>query len=505
MKVLSGAQIREADKQTIMNEPISSLNLMERAAAKCTNWLTEQLNENKNFIIICGPGNNGGDGLAIARLLWHYQKKVTVYYCNNRQLFSDDFSSNKIRLEKETNIKPIELNDKNTSILFEEDAVIIDCIFGIGLNRKAEGWISELIGELNQLKALKVSIDIPSGLFADDTSNINGDEIIFKADYTLTFELPKLSLLLPEGIYYAGELIILNIGLDNNYISNAETSFFLVQEESARQLIKKRPITGHKGTFGHAYLVCGSAGKAGAAALCAKAAIKSGCGLVTCETASENYVSILNYAPEIMVRTGDKYSYPSEINPPPKTTAIGIGPGIGNTKETNALLKLLLNKWSGPLVMDADALNIIADDQTLLSFLPAGSILTPHPGEFDRLFNLKNPLGIERLRTQIEISKKYSLYIVLKGYRTSISSPKGRIYFNSTGNNGMASAGCGDVLTGIITSFLAQGYYPLEASILGVYIHGLSGDVALNEQSEESLVAGDLINNFGKAFKKLKT
>jgi NAD(P)H-hydrate epimerase len=504
MKVLSAAQIREADKQTILNEPITSLNLMERAATKCSSWITEKLPESKNYIVICGPGNNGGDGLAIARMLWHYQKSVTVYYCNINQVFSVDFSSNKIRLEKETDIKPTELNENNQTILFEENAVIIDCILGSGLNRKTEGWISDLIKELNQLNTLKISIDIPSGLFADDTNHINGDEVIFKADYTLTFQLPKLSLLLPEGIYYAGEFIILSIGLDYQYINKAESSFFFIQEDSARQLIKKRPITGHKGTFGHAYLIGGSAGFAGAAALCSKAAIKSGCGLVTTETALDNDVCILNYAPEIMVQTGDKRSYPSQINPPAKTSAIGIGPGIGNSKETNSLLKLLLNKWNGPLVLDADALNVIADDPTLLSFIPTGSILTPHPGEFDRLFNLKNPLGIERLRKQIEMSTKYSIYILLKGYRTSISSPKGRVYFNSTGNNGMATAGCGDVLTGIITSLVAQGYYPLEACILGTYIHGLSGDIALNEQSEESLTASELINNLGKAFKKLK-
>lgn len=506
MKIISVAQFKEADKYTIEHEPISSINLMERAARRCSEWILEHFNLKNNFVIFCGPANNGGDGLVISRLLANAGKVVTVYTLNINGKFTEEFLINKQRLINECKVIPIEISENDFTIqTIPSDALIIDAIFGNGLSRPVNGWLKELFSNINNLPNCKVAIDLPSGLSGDDIefalTNPNG---IIKCNYTLTFQTYKLSLLLTEGIVYAGEVVVLDINLSEDYFLKVETKFFAINKLAVQSLLKERLLYGHKGSFGHALLLCGSAGYSGAAALSAKAALSSGCGLTTVLTHPDCLNTINYLVPEAITRLYINNNNEINLTIPQKCTAIGIGCGLSVDNCSLQLLKQLINQYTGPLVIDADALNLLAQNKTMIPYLPLGTILTPHPGEFDRLFNLKNPSSYHRLSIQQEISVKYGIYIVLKNYRTSISTPKGRVFFNTTGNNGMATAGSGDVLTGIITGLLAQGYAPLESCIIGVYLHGLAGDLAKEHYTEYALLARHIIDYMGKAFGLMK-
>jgi NAD(P)H-hydrate epimerase len=506
MKLFSLSQVREADAYTIKHEPVSSIHLMERAALACTQWITERYDHHTEFRIICGSGNNGGDGLAVARLLTEQNYNIEVFLIRHTSDSSQDFSTNleRLRAEPATNgrIHTCDsFRDFQRPFNCSNQTVIIDALFGSGLNKPVEGFSAQVIQTINRCGAPVIAIDVPSGLYCDQL-NESSDEII-NATSTLTFQFPKLSFMFPETAAVIGEFNILDIGIHPQYIDHTFSSTHFITKKDAAQLLKKRSRIAHKGNFGHSLLIAGSHGKMGSAVLAAKACLKSGTGLLTMHIPGCGYVIMQTSVPEAMASTDAEPHFITDHIRPDNYTAIGIGPGIGTEKQTQNVLKLLIQNSNVPLVLDADALNILAENKTWYSFLPANSILTPHPKEFERL-TTKAANSSERLALQKEFSIKHKVYVVLKGAHTSISCPDGTIFFNSTGNPGMAKGGSGDSLTGIITAFMAQLYSPEQSCILGVYLHGLAGDFAAHHHSEESMTASDLIDHLGDAFNFLR-
>ncbi len=506
MKILSIEQIRDADKYTIGNEPILSIDLMERAAEKCSAWLLKNYGKDFHYLFFCGNGNNGSDGLAIARQLSDAGCEMDVFVVKASSSDSKDFSTNLERLSR--NKIPFKIISDTDEISFspKNNPLIIDAIFGSGLSREPESIAAQLIDKLNAVNIPKISIDIPSGLFGDDNLK-NSYTHVIRAAHTLTFQQPKISFLFAENFPFAGEFHVLDIGLDEKFIAEARTPFHFITHSFAKQFLKPRTKFSHKGTFGHALIVAGSMGKIGAAILSTRACLNSGVGLVTATVPKCGNYILQVAVPEAMVDASEGEDFISGriafgANKNSGFSAIGIGPGMGMEKETVQSLKLALNEYVGPLVMDADAINILAENKTWLAFLPKGTILTPHPGEFDRLTE-KHKSGFERMKTQRELSVKNGIYIVLKGAHTSIACPDGSVFFNSSGNPGMATGGSGDVLTGIITSLRAQGYNPQSACILGVYAHGLAGDISASVHSQHGMTAGNIIENLGGAWRML--
>jgi len=464
MKILSTSQIRQADQYTIMHEPISSADLMERAATQVFEWLVDHVGKDREINIFCGKGNNGGDGLVVARLLSEKGYDVKVY------LLGD------LAMTKEEGFPVI-----------KENAVIVDALFGSGLNRPVEGVAAELIDYLNRQKAIRVSIDIASGLFADAPSPRGA---IFQPDCTLTFQMPKLAFLMPENDVFTGQLEVLDIKLHPQFLHEVTTNNFLIERKMIVDIIHHRTRFSHKGTYGHALLVAGSEGKTGAAILGAKSCLRTGVGLLSVKLPQSAWTPLQTALPEAMIQVDDKME---------AFNAIGVGPGIGKDDEAQRMVKRMIQDVKVPMVMDADALNILSENKTWLSFLSAKTIMTPHPKEFERLFG-KTSNSFERLELQREMAMKYGIIIVLKGAYTATAMPNGAVFFNPTGNPGMATAGSGDVLTGMILSFLAQRYTPEEAAVLGVYLHGLAGDFAAEHNSQEAMIASDITENIGKAF-----
>lgn len=499
MKILTAQQIKQADEFTIKNEPISSIDLMERAAIKCVEWLKNKYNTDKSFAIFCGVGNNGGDGLAIARLLTENNYRVKVFVVEFSKNYSKDFELNLEKLKK-TNVELVILSEKDFQFKIAAESIVIDAIFGSGLNKPIEGFVAKIIHQLNSHQV--VSIDIPSGLFGEDNQHNNIKNII-TASYTLTFEQPKLAMMFPQNNIFCGECTILPIGLHPDYIKTVETPYFFTTKQDVKGLVLPRQKFSHKGIYGHALLIAGSLGKMGAAVLSSKACLRSGVGLLTVHVPTVGLQILQTAVPEAMCSVDEENNHFTAIKNTEKYQAIGIGPGIGLEKQTQNALKLLIQNTTLPMVIDADALNILAENKTWLSFLPNNSILTPHPKEFERLVG-KWSNDEERLKLQIDFSAKNNVIVVLKGAHTSISTPSGNVYFNSSGNPGMATAGAGDVLTGIITSLLAQGYLPENAAILGVYLHGVAGDIALEHTGEEALIASDIISAIADAFGWIK-
>jgi hydroxyethylthiazole kinase-like uncharacterized protein yjeF len=500
MKVFSVEQIRAFDAFTIENEPIASIDLMERASTVFTHWFTTLFNnEDIPVTIFCGPGNNGGDGLAVARLLYDKFYPVKVVFCVIGKNTSTDFSINRERLPTviQQNLVSLEKGDPFPSI--PTNSIIIDGIFGSGLSRPVEGYWGDLIGHINNLSNKVVSIDIPSGMFADNHSTGN----IIQADHTLSFELPKLGFFFSENSPYTGQWNFRSIGLSPSYLKSEPTNNFYTVPDDVRSLLKKPGKFDHKGTYGHALLIMGSFGKIGAATLAAKACLRTGCGLVTVHLPGCGYEIMQTSVPEIMVSIDSadhSFENAPEIAP---FSSVGMGCGLGTAPATAKALHNIIKKSKHPILLDADALNILSEHKHWLKALPENSILTPHPGEFRRLFG-DSANDFERNKLQRELAQKYKVIILLKGAHTCIADPKGNCYFNSTGNPGMATAGSGDVLSGMITSLLAQNYTPLSAAILGVYLHGLAGDLASEANGEESLIASDIIFAIGQAYKKLK-
>lgn len=497
MKILSAEEIRLWDQYTIQHEPIASIDLMERAAAKCVDWIEENGFVEDSFSIFCGKGNNGVDGLAIARLLAEKNYSVKVYVLEFGHKGTDDFQQNLSRLHNYLDGEIFYIQSEDNFHDLNRNEIVIDALFGSGLNRAVEGVTAKLIDHINNSGCKVISIDIPSGLFVDRSSKEN---TIIKAKHTLSFQCYKPAFLVAENADFIGEVHILDIRLHKDFLNSIHNRFELVDDDIIHSIYKPRNRFAHKGNFGHALLVAGSYGKIGAAVLSTKACLRSGVGLLTCHIPKCGYEILQSSVPEAMVSTDFNSSFNTKLETDLSLyDAIGIGPGIGTASETRALLKELFETYHYPIVLDADALNIIASQNELLQLIPAGSILTPHPKEFERLFG-ESTNDFDRIQQATQKAKDFNCVIALKGHHTLIASPDGKAFFNSTGNAGMATAGSGDVLTGILTGLLAQGYDSIEAVILGVYLHGLAGDFAAKELSLEAMIADDIITNLGTAF-----
>lgn len=499
--ILTAAQIRQVDAHTIATEPISSLKLMERAAANCTNRLMKVLDHDVQVMVLAGMGNNGGDGLAMARLLWGMGQRVQVFVPQYKSGGSPDFEANLSRArEAGMDVRPLEEGQELPPMAPE--ALVIDALFGTGLQRPITGWLKALITQLNSMPNRVLAIDLPSGLFADDNT-ANDPDAIVKADRTFTLELPKLALLLPENSRYSGEWEVVPIGLDRNFIAALETKSMMLEAADTAALMPRRRRSAHKGDHGHAWLLAGGNGIMGAAILATRSCLRSGPGLVTVHVPAGQDTLVHAAAPEAMVSCDGNAEHLSSVPKFSKATAIGIGPGIGTEPVTARMLKLLIQDAPAPLVIDADAINILGENKTWLAFLPPGTVLTPHPKEFERLAG-KVRSDQERLKKAKELAMRLNVILVLKGAYTAVCSPDGRIFFNNTGNPGMAKGGSGDALTGIITGLLAQGLDPLKAALLGVHAHGRAGDLAAAEMGMDGMLPSDLIEQLPMTWKEFR-
>ena len=500
-KIFSVQQIRRADQYTILNEPVLSVDLMERAAMACKSWIADHYTKENSFIIFCGPGNNGGDGLAIARLLLAAGYRVQVYVAGAETNATQDFLTNKNRLQEQDDSLVKHLHTVNDFPVLPAGTILIDALFGTGLSRPAEGLLADLIRYINGAAATVIAIDIPSGLLADQHSDPSS--AIIQANFTLSFQFPKLAFFFPENGEYVGEWTVLDIGLSQRFIEEEPSSHFFITEDFIKTLLHTRPKFSHKGSFGHALLVTGSYGKMGAALLATDACLRSGVGLLTVHTPVCGYEILQTTHPEAMavIDSGEQY-HKDEIQTD-AFNAVGIGPGLGTHPDTQNAVRYLLTHCKRPVVIDADALNSISKQKEGEKTIPAHAILTPHLKEFARLAG-ETANDFSRHAQQLAFSQKYQVYLVLKGAHTCITTPEGETYFNTSGNPGMAKGGSGDVLTGMLTSLLAQGYSQKETCLLGVFLHGRAGDLAKQNLGETSMLAGDLIRYLPQAFISLQ-
>ena len=492
MKILSAEQIRQADAFSIKNEPIASVDLMERASSSFVKWYVDRFDSTIPAKIFCGTGNNGGDGLAIARLLSQRGYSVEAFVIDNPQKGTDDFKINYDRLQKVLTVQAI-TESYQFPTLSEKD-VIIDAIFGSGLSRIVEGFYADVVDHINQSGSCVVSVDIPSGLLCDDICSCPA----VQANYTVSFQTPKLAFFLPTNYEYVGSWHVVDIGLDTKFIAQSESLFSTIETP----ILPKRKKNSHKGSNGRALLIAGSYGKMGAAVLSAKAAMRSGLGLLTVHVPHCGYDILQTSIPEAMVSPDPTEFYFGELPENLEVDAIGIGPGLDTKQKSLKALEKLLSKLSTPIVIDADAINLIAANRHFLNLLPENSILTPHHKEFERLVGIWSS-DKERINRQLSFSKEFGVYVVFKGPNTAISTPEGEVFFNTTGNPGMATAGSGDVLTGIITALLAQNYSSLDAARIGVHVHGMAGDLAAEKNGEVGLIASDIIGYLPQAFSDL--
>ena len=489
MKIFKVKQIAEIDRFTIENEPVSSDKLMERAANAMFKWIENNVLY-KSFTIFAGTGNNGGDGLVIARLLSEKGAKVNVIILESEK-YSPDCLLNKEKLKGLCDVSIF----KNKENKYLVNDCIIDALFGSGLSRPLSGNAAEAVELINISEKFVISVDIPSGLPGEDCPDLSDSSIVC-ADVTLTLQFPKISFFYPESSKYTGEWHIIPIGLHANAINNTETKFHFTTEEDIKNLLLKRSNFSHKGNYGHALIFAGSSGKFGAAVMAAKACIHSGAGLTTVYTDKEGMPVIQAAVPEAM---GIFSENSPDLQP---FNAVAAGPGIGTGQTNVALLEKLIRTSVVPMVLDADALNILSDSKDLLAILPQGTVITPHPKEFSRLAG-ESRTSAEMLNLAVTFALENKIIVVLKGAYTRVITPDGRVYFNSTGNPGMAKGGSGDVLTGIIVSLIARGYNSENAAILGVYLHGLAGDIAAKEMSAEYISACDIISYLCHSFKVL--
>lgn len=493
MKILSAQQMQQWDAFTIQTEPIESIQLMERAAAKCVAWIEENFFRYQKFKIFCGKGNNGGDGLAIARMLIEKGYSAVVYILEFGAKGTNDFQINLQQLHPV--LKEIHfIQSENFFPFISEVDIVIDALFGTGLNRPLQDLSAALVQHINRSQATIISIDVPSGMRIDKSSK---NYPVITAHTTLSFQAPKLCFFMAENAENFGEVHLLDIELHEDFLETITVQAETVEKDFIAPSIKPRNAFAHKGNFGHVLMMAGSIGKTGAAIISSGAALRTGCGLVTTNLPSASIQALHARFPEAMIQLREEGL--SDIG---KFSAIAVGPGFGIDVPSQQLLKQVLQSFFKPIVIDADALTILSLQKDWLKLIPAGSILTPHPKEFDRLFGVCEN-DFERMEKAVELSKQYACIIVLKGHHTLIAA-NGKAYFNTSGNVGLAKGGSGDVLTGMIVSLLAQQYPSLHAALIGVYLHGLAADLALEQQSYESLLATDVINTIGKAFNFLR-
>lgn len=490
MKILSAAQIREADRFTIEKENIASIDLMERASeAFCKKF--ESLFQSPAVKIFCGIGNNGGDGLAIARLLKEKKYSIGIFVAGDPDQATKDFQINLQRVRRECDCPVSYLSEHSQLPVIEKNDIVIDALLGTGLNRPVEGWLKDLIRHINSVATKIVAVDIPSGFFADTTTT--GECI--HATTTISFQLPKLMFLFPQSYEAVGEFHLVDIGLSNEFIDQTNVKEFFIDDKIIRGIYRPRKKFANKGTYGHTVLIGGEKGKSGAVWMASLACLRSGAGLVSMQLLYRTQQNSQPQFPELMI-----WNSKDDLK---KINALGIGCGLGTTEESVKTFEGYLQKFKSPMVIDADGINLLSQNKELIVEIPEQSILTPHVKEFERLIGEVKD-DFERWQKQKEFSEKNKIFVVLKGAHTCITTPDGQSYFNSTGNPGMATGGSGDVLTGIIAGLLAQHYSPLEACLFGVYIHGLAGDIAAEKLSEEAMIAGDIIDSLGEAFKRIK-
>ena len=496
-------QIRACEAYTMVHKPISSIELMEIAAAACVKHIKRNLPFDASIAVFCGMGNNGGDGLAITRLLRKDGYKCVPYIVKHREAYSEE-CSHQVNLLNEQNIEINIIEDKKDIPSSLPYTVVIDALLGIGLTQAIEQpLLQSVIRHINHSNAFVFAIDTPSGLLSEQA--MDSKDVVVEADTTLTFQYAKLSFFLAENSRYVGNWKIMDIKLDYRYINRVKINNNLMSPDIVKSYIIPREKFAHKGNFGHGLLIAGSFGMMGAAVLAAKAALRTGIGLLTVNVPKMGYNIMQTSVPEALCRCDENEEHFTNIpfSSLDKYNAVAIGCGIGTHPDTAQGLKKLIGDYGGTLIIDADAINIFAENKTWLEFLPPNSIFTPHHKEFERLVG-KASDGYERLKLQREFSMRHHCVVVLKGAYTSISTQQGELYFNPSGNPGMAKGGCGDVLTGMILSLAAQGYSSFKAAVVGAYLHGLSADKAMYRHSHESLLPSDIIDNIGQGFKAIK-
>ncbi len=498
MKIFTGTAIHELDKHTIATEPIASIDLMERASRALTEEIARRWDSSTKMVVLAGPGNNGGDALAVARMLKDRGYDVDTFLFSVGKDLSEDCATNRERLLN-CGGKLHEIVSEFDPPALRNDMVVIDGIFGSGLNKPLGGGFAAVVRYVNASNAQVVSIDMPSGLMTEDnTYNIHQN--ILRADLTLTIGMKKLSMMLPDNQIFLGKVKVLDIGLSRFFIENTKTDYSILEFEDVKRMVKRRSDFAHKGIMGHALLMAGKFGMAGAAVLAAKACLRSGVGKVTVHTPRANNSIMQISVPEAIIHHDfdeERFTRSMDAN---NYSALGIGPGMGTDDQTAVTLLAQLRSTKVPTVVDADAINILATHRAWLQQLPEGFIFTPHPHELDRLFDSSPADDYDRLMRARDVAQRLHAYVLLKGHYSALCLPDGRTIFNNSGNSGMATAGSGDVLTGIITALLARGYTQMEAAMLGMYIHGLAGDLAAEEVGVESLIASDIIKYLPKAF-----
>lgn len=482
-KIITANQAKETDRYTLKKEFVSSLELMERASLAFVTAIANTLDSAQKIVVVCGIGNNGGDGLAIARILRSRGYIVEAILLKTGNTLSPDCLVN---FNKLTEVSVLAPEDPLPNFKYYD--LLIDAIFGSGLTREIKGFPATVIEKINSDKIKVLSVDIPSGLYFDQLPD---SKAIVNSDLTISFQRPKLAFFFQESHPYIKQWKVVDIGLDENFIQALPTNEFVLDKRISKR-VKTRNKHAHKGTLGHSLLIAGSYGKIGAAVLASKACLRAGAGLLTTYIPNCGYQILQTAVPEAICLTDKKKKYLSRVPNISPYAAIGIGPGIGKNSATKEFLAALFSATKVPLVIDADALNLIAEHRELLKTLPKNAILTPHPKEFERLVGKWNTT-IECFQKQKQFAKKHQCIVLLKGANTCICNPEGMLFFNTSGNPGMATGGSGDVLTGIITGLLAQGYSCIEASLIGVYFHGQAGDKAAREKGENALISSDII------------
>ncbi|WP_315392885.1 NAD(P)H-hydrate dehydratase [Prevotella denticola] len=503
MKIFTSAQIHELDRYTIEHEPIKSVDLMERAAKAITRAVAEEWTTHTPVVVFAGPGNNGGDALAVARLLTNEGYKVRTYLFNITNHLSDDCVTNRQRLLDGRHAKDFtEITAKFDPPELTADTLVIDGLFGSGLNKPLAGGFASLVKYINQSPAKVVSIDVPSGLMSEDnTYNVRAN--IIHATLTLTLHEKKLAFLFGDAQQFIGRLKVLDIRLSQEYIQKTEAQYYVLEESDVRSRLLHRDDFAHKGNMGNALIVAGSYGMSGAAILATRACMRSGAGKITVHTPKKNYGVMQISVPEAVLHMDHEETAFTEAVDTDGFDALGIGPGLGCQETTAIAMIAQIRRAQCPIVADADALNILASHRAWMQQLPKGIIMTPHPKELDRLTGSPANADFERLHRTRELAQSLQAYIILKGHNSALCLPDGQVVFNPTGNSGMATAGSGDVLTGIITALLARGYHQHNACIVGMYLHGLAGDIAVKTLGKESLTASDIIDYLPHAFQLL--
>ena len=513
MKLLKADEMKAIDRRASSEFGIPSIILMENAGLRTLEVIEEILGETKNrmIVILAGKGNNGGDGLVIARHLINSGAVVETYLTGEVEELTQDSRINyEILLKMGARIFPLS-SEKDLDLLMlslMNADLIVDALYGIGFKGSLNQFDSRLVKMVNWCRAPVVAVDIPSGVEAD-TGRVNGEAI--KASHTVTFALPKIGLVLEPGKEYVGTLSVADISIPAVLLEDKTIKTNLISEAMLGALIKPRSANSHKGTYGHALLVGGSPGMVGAVMMSSQAALRTGAGLVTAAVPESLTAVVDSSLMEVMTaplgQTGQSAialeALPAIENLLGTVSVCAVGPGMSRYPEAGAIVRHILERSGVPLVIDADGLNALENDVTVLKDRQVPIVLTPHPGEMARLTGKTiEEIQSHRLEIAQTFAEEWGVTLVLKGNKTIIANPSGEVYINISGNPGMATAGSGDVLTGIITGLIAQGLKPQDAAFAGVYLHGLAGDLAAQIKGEPGLIAGDLISCIPEVLKK---